>query len=195
MTLELSKLSGQVQAMGREMAIRDREYAEQVAKAQGWLTEYAEQAQQLGDIIRESSYNAAIPTDEIAEVILVDEANTDPARAISLALNHTFYRTGSEWYGLLHRLSYIGGPAAPALEPLDLQFEGGISLVRAAVLDRQADFVALSTYSGAALDYVQELRREMASFGLEMPIFIGGKLNRVPEDSPGMSRLPGGRTR
>ena len=30
----------------------------------------------------------------------------------------------------------------------------------------------------------EELRREMASSGLELPIFIGGKLNRVPEDSP-----------
>lgn len=64
MTLELSKLSGQVQAMGQEMAVRDREYAEQVVRAQGWLTEYAEQAQQLGEIIRESSYSAAIPTGE-----------------------------------------------------------------------------------------------------------------------------------
>jgi hypothetical protein len=72
------------------------------------------------------------------EVILVDEAHADPARAVSLALNHTFYQTGSEWYGLLHRLSYVGGPAAPALEPLDLQFEGGISLVRAAILDQKA---------------------------------------------------------
>ena len=67
MTLELSKLSGQVQAMGQEMAVRDREYAEQVTRAQGWLTEYAQQAQQLGEIIRESSFNAAIPTDEPVE--------------------------------------------------------------------------------------------------------------------------------
>jgi hypothetical protein len=72
------------------------------------------------------------------EVILVDEANTDPTRAILLALNSTFYRTGSEWYGLLHRLSYVGGPAAPALEPLDIQFEGGISLTRTAILDQEA---------------------------------------------------------
>jgi hypothetical protein len=72
------------------------------------------------------------------EVILVDEAHTDPARAISLALNHTFYQTGSEWYGLLHRLSYVSGPTAPPLEPLDVQFEGGISLSQVAVLDQEA---------------------------------------------------------
>jgi hypothetical protein len=63
-TLELSKLSGQVQAMGQEMAVREKEHAERVAQAQRWLTEYAEQAQQLGEIIRDSSYSAAIPTDE-----------------------------------------------------------------------------------------------------------------------------------
>jgi hypothetical protein len=39
---------------------------------------------------------------------------------------------------LIHRLSYVDGPIAPALEPLDLQFEGGISLARAAVLDQKA---------------------------------------------------------
>jgi hypothetical protein len=72
------------------------------------------------------------------EVVLVDEANTDPSRAISLALNRTFYRTGSEWYGLLHRLSYVGGPAVPILEPQDIQFEGGIALTQAAILDREA---------------------------------------------------------
>ncbi|MEJ2148239.1 MAG: hypothetical protein P8Z40_02035, partial [Chloroflexota bacterium] len=72
------------------------------------------------------------------EVILVDETHTDPTRAVSLALNSTFYQTGSEWYGLLHRLSYVGGPAVPVFEPQDVQFEGGISLTRAAILDREA---------------------------------------------------------
>jgi methylmalonyl-CoA mutase cobalamin-binding subunit len=48
---------------------------------------------------------------------------------------------------------------------------------------KAADFVAVSTYCGVALDYVQDLRRAMAHIGLEKPIFIGGKLNRIPEDS------------
>jgi methylmalonyl-CoA mutase cobalamin-binding subunit len=64
--------------------------------------------------------------------------------------------------------------------------DAGVSTDPDAVAERAkaADFVAVSTYSGVALDYVQELRREMTSSGLEMPIFIGGKLNRVPEHSP-----------
>jgi methylmalonyl-CoA mutase cobalamin-binding domain/chain len=46
-----------------------------------------------------------------------------------------------------------------------------------------ADFIAISTYSGVALDYVQKLSEEMSNAGLDVPVFIGGKLNRVPEDS------------
>jgi hypothetical protein len=41
----------------------------------------------------------------------------------------------------------------------------------------------VSTYCGVALDYVQDLRREMARVGVDVPVFIGGKLNRIPEDS------------
>ena len=41
----------------------------------------------------------------------------------------------------------------------------------------EADFVAVSTYCGVALDYAQDLRREMVRVGLEIPIFIGGRLN------------------
>ncbi len=68
MTLELSRLSGQVQAMGQEMAARKQAYAERVAQAQHWLSEYAEQAGQLGQIIRESGSGAAIPTSESIDV-------------------------------------------------------------------------------------------------------------------------------
>jgi methylmalonyl-CoA mutase cobalamin-binding subunit len=46
------------------------------------------------------------------------------------------------------------------------------------------DFIAVSTYNGVALDYLQALRREMEHVDLEVPIFIGGKLNQIPEDSP-----------
>jgi hypothetical protein len=46
-----------------------------------------------------------------------------------------------------------------------------------------ADFIAVSTYCGVALGYLQSLRREMERIGLAVPVFIGGKLNQVPEDS------------
>lgn len=46
-----------------------------------------------------------------------------------------------------------------------------------------ADFIAISTYNGLALDFVTSLRQEMERLGLEIPVFIGGRLNQVPEGS------------
>ena len=54
--------------------------------------------------------------------------------------------------------------------------------------EAEADFIAVSTYCGVALGYLESLRQEMAGLGLDVPIFIGGKLNQVPDDSP--SSLP-----
>jgi hypothetical protein len=47
----------------------------------------------------------------------------------------------------------------------------------------KADFIALSTYNGVALDYIQRLRSDMEGQQLTIPVFIGGKLNQVLEDS------------
>jgi methylmalonyl-CoA mutase cobalamin-binding subunit len=70
--------------------------------------------------------------------------------------------------------------------------DAGVSADPDAVAERAratgADFIAVSTYSGVALSYLQALRQEMARLGLERPIFIGGKLSQVPDDSP--SDLP-----
>ncbi len=53
----------------------------------------------------------------------------------------------------------------------------------AAAAEANIDFVALSTYNGVALDYLQRLRKEMSQRGLAVPIFIGGRLNQIPGDS------------
>jgi methylmalonyl-CoA mutase cobalamin-binding domain/chain len=47
-----------------------------------------------------------------------------------------------------------------------------------------ADFIAVSTYNGVALRYMRQLREELTKAGLALPIFVGGKLNQIPEDSP-----------
>jgi 4-amino-4-deoxy-L-arabinose transferase-like glycosyltransferase len=73
------------------------------------------------------------------DVIVVDGANSDPDRTIEQALLRSFYRTGDEWYGLLHRLIAVTGPADPAFAPVDTQFEGTITLARAAVVDPQIE--------------------------------------------------------
>lgn len=46
-----------------------------------------------------------------------------------------------------------------------------------------AHFVALSSYNGVALDFVSELQRDLERLGIAVPIFVGGKLNRVPDGS------------
>lgn len=65
--------------------------------------------------------------------------------------------------------------------------DGGVStdpddLARLA-RDSGADFVAVSTYNGVALSFAEELTREMAGQGLDIPLLIGGRLNQVPASS------------
>ncbi|MDP9136756.1 MAG: cobalamin-dependent protein [Pseudomonadota bacterium] len=44
-----------------------------------------------------------------------------------------------------------------------------------------ADFIALSSYNGVALQFFQDLKGEMNKRDLAVPVFIGGKLNRVAD--------------
>jgi methylmalonyl-CoA mutase cobalamin-binding subunit len=46
-----------------------------------------------------------------------------------------------------------------------------------------ADFIALSTYNGIALTYLRALHREMERAGLDIPVFVGGRINQIPEGS------------
>lgn len=68
MTLELSKLAGQVRAMGRELAAREREHVNLVALARAWLTEYADRGERLRHPAR-CLGRTAIPTDEPLDAI------------------------------------------------------------------------------------------------------------------------------
>jgi hypothetical protein len=61
-TLELSRLTEQVRAMGEELATRERQHAGMVALARRWLTQYADQGERLRHPAR--TIRAAIPTDE-----------------------------------------------------------------------------------------------------------------------------------
>jgi len=46
-----------------------------------------------------------------------------------------------------------------------------------------ADFIAISTYNGIALNYLRDLRDAMERAAVELPVYIGGKLNQIPESS------------
>jgi hypothetical protein len=61
-TLELSKLTSQVQTMGRELAGRQNKQADLVALARRWLAEYSDQGERLRHPAR--AIRAAIPMDE-----------------------------------------------------------------------------------------------------------------------------------
>ena len=65
--------------------------------------------------------------------------------------------------------------------------DGGVSVdpkfLAEAARDGDADFIALSTYNGIALSYLNALRAGMAGIGLDIPIFVGGRLNQIPEGS------------
>lgn len=47
----------------------------------------------------------------------------------------------------------------------------------------RADFIALSTYNGIALTYLTELRTELQRLELDIPVFVGGRINQVPDGS------------
>lgn len=49
--------------------------------------------------------------------------------------------------------------------------------------EQGADFIALSTYNGIALTYARALRKAMSVARLELPVYVGGRLNQVPEGS------------
>ena len=70
--------------------------------------------------------------------------------------------------------------------------DAGVSVDPDAVAERardtHADFVAISSYNGVALPYLRTLRAELAKNGLDPPVFIGGKLNQVPDE--GLAGMP-----
>lgn len=74
--------------------------------------------------------------------------------------------------------------------------DGGVctdpeDLVARVVLEK-ANVIAISTYNGVALDYLQRLKSELGKNHLQIaPIYIGGKLNQVIEsEAPAPNDLP-----
>lgn len=65
--------------------------------------------------------------------------------------------------------------------------DGGISTdpeVLAVVAQQSnADAIAISTYNGIALNFLAALQHELAMLDCRIPVFVGGKLNQIPDDS------------
>ncbi len=79
------------------------------------------------------------------------------------------------------------------LKKLEIEIvDGGVSvdpdIVAKSSKSSNVDFIAISTYNGIALSYIEKLINELNSIDYIKPIFIGGKLNQIPENSS--SSLP-----
>ena len=70
--------------------------------------------------------------------------------------------------------------------------DAGVSVDPDAVAEQarvaRADFVAISSYNGVALSFLLTLRDELTKAGLDLPVFIGGKLNQIPDH--GLTGMP-----
>jgi len=75
-----------------------------------------------------------------------------------------------------------------ALAKLDLiAIDAGVAVDPEALIDKAvqsgADAIAISTYNGVALSYMQAVKVEMERQNLVLPVLIGGRLNEIPKDS------------
>ena len=65
--------------------------------------------------------------------------------------------------------------------------DGGVSIdpddLARAAKDAAADVIAISTYNGVALRFMEDLKAELARLGLDLPVLIGGRLNQIPPGS------------
>jgi len=65
--------------------------------------------------------------------------------------------------------------------------DGGVSIdpddLARAAKDAEADIIAISTYNGVALSFMEDLKAELARLDLDLPVLIGGRLNQIPPGS------------
>lgn len=69
-------------------------------------------------------------------VLLVDEASVDPSNQLVQTLqNGPFYQIRDAWFGPLHLMQYVTGPADVSPVPVGVTFEDAITLEGAVVID------------------------------------------------------------
>lgn len=152
MTLELSRLTKQVQAMGEKLAARQRQHADLVALARRWLTQYAAQGERLRHPAR--AIRAAIPTDEPLDA--VHPLPAIPERFTVIAADGSQIqpdRHGAAFYYLINVGSLVyrhgsGEPPEPYSQPTlgyteDDLYENG-RLVTGNLLDVRRDLAEIT---------------------------------------------------
>lgn len=71
-----------------------------------------------------------------------------------------------------------------AMQVIDCGIAADPDAVARRAQNSHADAIAISTYNGIALTYLRSLRAELARLGISPLIFIGGRLNQVPDNTP-----------
>jgi methylmalonyl-CoA mutase cobalamin-binding subunit len=65
--------------------------------------------------------------------------------------------------------------------------DGGVSIdaddLVVLAVSSGADAIAVSTYNGIALSYIESVFAELSKRGLEVPVLVGGRLNQIPPGS------------
>lgn len=69
------------------------------------------------------------------------------------------------------------------VDVVDAGINADPAAVVAAAKQGGADCIAVSTFNGFALEYITLLQKEMAKARLDIPVFVGGRLNQVPDGS------------
>jgi len=76
---------------------------------------------------------------ETINLIVADEANSDPDQVIQRTFAGELFFLEEMWYGPIHLTRYAAGPASFDTTQLDVQFEGDVTLHQAATIDPTAE--------------------------------------------------------
>lgn len=105
----------------------------------------------LTDEAAQSTIEAIATNYDLIDVVLVDEAASDPNRIIATALHSgSLYTVTETWQDLLHVQRFAVGPSDPDYEPVNAMFEGVIHLTAAALID---EVVAPNSYLRLAVQW------------------------------------------
>jgi methylmalonyl-CoA mutase cobalamin-binding subunit len=118
--------------------------------------------------------------EEMGEGLVAGMADDDREQVRSAGLRACIATTDVHEYGkilietVLRQLNVEIVDGGTSTDPNDLALQ---------VQSGETDFIALSSYNGVALNFVSELKRDLQRLGVAAPIFVGGRLNRIPDGS------------
>jgi len=123
--------------------------------------------------------------DEIAALADAALARIEPAARAAIAARRPkvlVATTDVHFYGKRLLETVFARLGAPVMD-------GGVSVEPDLLAERAAaegaEAVAVSTYNGVALSFVQRLKGALSQRRLDIPVYVGGRLNEIMEDTGG----------